>query len=68
MASASNVGFIPQRLKAGEVDGSHRNAKEVGDGVPARDVEVAMGKTGGRVNKFCGCVRGLCIPLVWLSG
>ena len=55
MASASNVGSILQRLKPAEVDGSHRNARLVGDGVLARDVEVevAMEKIGGRVNRFC---------------
>jgi hypothetical protein len=66
MASASNVGSILQRLKAAEVDGSHRNAKEVGDEVLARDVRVAMEKIGGRVNRFCGCVRGSCIILTFL--
>ena len=78
MASASNVGPILQRLKAAEVDGNHRDARVVGDGVLARDVEVevevevevAMEKIGGRVNRLCGCMHPTVatFPLVWMSG
>jgi hypothetical protein len=58
MASASNVGPIPQRLKAAEVDGNHRHARVVGDGVLARNVEeVAMEKIGGRVNRSRGSMH-----------
>lgn len=57
MASASNVGPILQRIKAVEVDGNHRDARVVGDGVLARSVEVAMEKTGGRVNRPCECTH-----------
>jgi hypothetical protein len=57
MANASNVGPILQRIKAVEVDGNHRNARVVGDGVLARNVEVVMEKIGGRVNRLCGCIH-----------
>lgn len=67
MASASNVGPILQRPKAAEVDGNHRNAKVVGGGVLARNVQVEMEKIGGRVNRSWRCMRptvATFIPLV----
>jgi hypothetical protein len=59
MASASNVELILQRLKAAEVDGNHRDARVVGAGVLARNVEGAMEKIGGRVNRSAD----VCVPL-----
>jgi len=49
MASALSVGSTHPKIKAGEVAGSHLSARLGKDEVPARGVEVAMGKTGGRV-------------------
>jgi hypothetical protein len=65
MASASNVGPILQRLKAAEVDGNHRNARVAGDGVLARNVEVAMEKIGGRVNRSCGYMHPTVTTFLW---
>jgi hypothetical protein len=67
MASASNVGPILQRLKAAEVDGNHRNARVVGDGVLARNVEVVMEKIGGRVNRLCGYMYPTVATFPWFG-
>jgi hypothetical protein len=67
MASASNVGLILQRLKAAEVDGNHRDARVVRDGVLARNVEVAMEKIGGRVNRSCGCMHPTVATFLWFG-
>jgi hypothetical protein len=65
MASASNVGPILQRIKVAEVDGNHRDARVVVDVVLARDVEVAMEKIGGRVNRLCGCMHPTVARFLW---
>ena len=67
MASASNAGPILQRVKAAEVDGNLQNVRVVGGGVLARNVQVAMEKIGGLVNRQCGCMHPT-VALVWTSG
>ena len=67
MASASNVRPILQRIKAAEVDGNHRDARVVRDGVLARNVKVAMEKIGGRVNRSCGCMHPTIVTFLWLG-
>jgi hypothetical protein len=67
MVSASNVGPILQRLKAAEVDGNHRNARVVGGGVLAQNVQVAMEKIGGRVNRSWGCMRPTLATFLWFD-
>ena len=67
MASASNVGPILQRLKAAEVDGNHRNARVVGGGVLAQNVQVAMEKIGGHVNRSWGRMRPTLATFLWFD-
>jgi hypothetical protein len=67
MASASNVGPILQRIKVAEVDGNHRNVRVVGHGVLARNVEVAMEKIGGHVNRSSGCMHPTVAKFLWFG-
>jgi len=67
MASASNVGPNLQRIKAAEVDGNHRDVRVVRDGVLARNVEVAMEKIGGHVNRSSVCMHPTVATFLWFG-